>query len=175
MAEELEAVQDEVGSERAAIMAELTRARPRCCSPGPGRNGPAPLVLVHTSARCIAGTDYLIGAPPERLEAVVDQFDQLWGTDATAALLVPSRAGDGRFLRWFAKGQRASASPKVAQVFLRAMAEPDVRPALPLVQAPTLILHRRGFGLVPISQGQAPGRPSRGGNAGRASQGRTWT
>ena len=45
----------------------------------------------------------------------MDQFDQLWGTDAMAALLVPSRAGDGRFLRWFAKGSApapASRSPR---------------------------------------------------------------
>jgi class 3 adenylate cyclase len=34
------------------------------------------------------------------------------------------------------------------------MAEVDVRPVLPLVQAPTLILHRRGFELVPIAQGR---------------------
>jgi class 3 adenylate cyclase len=34
------------------------------------------------------------------------------------------------------------------------MAEVDVRPVLPLVQAPTLILHRRGFGLVPIEHGR---------------------
>jgi class 3 adenylate cyclase len=69
-------------------------------------------------------------------------------------MLVPSRAGDARFRRWFAKWQRASASPRVAQMLLRAMTEVDVRPVLPLVRAPTLILHRRGFGLVPIAHGR---------------------
>jgi class 3 adenylate cyclase len=39
-------------------------------------------------------------------------------------------------------------------VLLRAMLEVDVRPVLPLVQAPTLVLHRRGFGLVPIAHGR---------------------
>jgi class 3 adenylate cyclase len=34
------------------------------------------------------------------------------------------------------------------------MAEVDVRPILPLVQAPTLVLHRRGFELVPIANGR---------------------
>jgi hypothetical protein len=34
------------------------------------------------------------------------------------------------------------------------MAEVDVRPVLPLVQAPTLVLHRRDFRLVPIAQGR---------------------
>jgi class 3 adenylate cyclase len=109
---------------------------------------------VHTSARFAASSDYPIGIAAETVEAVVAQFDQLWGSDAMAAMLVPSRAGDERFLRWFAKWQRASVSPKVAQAFLRAMVEVDVRPVLPLVQAPTLILHRRGFGLVPIAHGR---------------------
>ena len=39
-------------------------------------------------------------------------------------------------------------------MFLRAMAEIDVRSVLPLVQAPALILHRREFGLVPLAHGR---------------------
>jgi hypothetical protein len=80
-----------------------------------------------------------------------------------AAMLAPSRAGDARFLRWFAKWQRASVSPRAAQAFLRAMAEVDVRPVLPLVQAPTLILHRRGS---PTSSARPSGPPGWGIGAG---------
>jgi pimeloyl-ACP methyl ester carboxylesterase len=76
------------------------------------------------------------------------------GVGSPAGALRFPRFGDARFLRWFAKWQRASARPKDAQLFLRAMAEVDVRPVLPLVQAPTLILHRRGFELVSIAQGR---------------------
>jgi class 3 adenylate cyclase len=103
-AEELEAVQDEVGCERAAIMAELDAGPTALLFAGTRPERTSALVLVHTSARFIAGSDYPIGVAPDRLEALVDQFDQLWGTEAMAALLVPSRAGDVRFLRWFAKG-----------------------------------------------------------------------
>jgi len=153
-AEELAAVLDEVGSERAAIMAELDAGPTALLFAGTRPERTSALVLVHTSAKFVAGRDYPIGVTAEALETVVTQFDQLWGSEAMAAVLVPSRAGDARFLRWFAKWQRASASPKVAQMFLRAMAEIDVRPVLPLVQAPTLILHRRRFSLVPISHGR---------------------
>jgi pimeloyl-ACP methyl ester carboxylesterase len=31
------------------------------------------------------------------------QFDQRWGTEAMAAMFAPSRAGDPRFCRWFAR------------------------------------------------------------------------
>jgi class 3 adenylate cyclase len=88
------------------------------------------------------------------LEGAVAEFDRLWGSDELAAMLVPSRAGDARFLRWFAKWQRASVGPRVAQLLLRAMLQADVRPVLPLIQAPTLVLHRRDFGLVPIAHGR---------------------
>jgi pimeloyl-ACP methyl ester carboxylesterase len=153
-AEELTAVLDEVGCERAAIMAELDAGPTALLFAGTRPERTSALVLVHTSARFVAGGDYPIGIAAEDVEALVARFDQLWGSDTMAAMLAPSRAGDARFLRWFAKWQRASVSPKGAQAFLRAMAEVDVRPVLPLVQAPTLILHRRGFGLVPIAHGR---------------------
>jgi class 3 adenylate cyclase len=153
-AEELAAVLDEVGCERAAIMAELDAGPTALLSAGARPERTSALVLVHTSARFASDRGYPIGIAAAGVEAIVDQFDRLWSSDDLAALLVPSRAGDARFRRWFAKWQRASVSPKVAQRFLRAMVEVDVRPVLPLVQAPTLVLHRRGFGLVPIEQGR---------------------
>jgi class 3 adenylate cyclase len=153
-AEELAAVLDEVGCERPAIMAQLDAGPTALLFATTRPERTSALVLVHTSARFAADSDYPIGGTPEEIEAALATFDRLWGTDAMAARLVPSRAGDPRFLRWFAKWQRASVSPKGAQAFLQAMAEVDVRPILPLVQVPTLILHRRGFDLVPIAQGR---------------------
>jgi class 3 adenylate cyclase len=151
-AEELAAVLDQVGSERAAILAELDAAAIFFAGTRPERT--SALVLVHTSARYVASRDYPIGIPAEAAEALLAEFDQLWGTEAMAAKFVPSRAGDARFGRWFAKVQRTSVSPRAAQRFVRAMVEVDVRPILPLVQAPTLILHRRDVQSPPVEQGR---------------------
>jgi class 3 adenylate cyclase len=71
-----------------------------------------------------------------------------------AAMIAPSRADDQRFCRWLARFQRTIASPRAIQAFLRASFEMDARPILPLIQAPTLVLHRRDFQLVPISHGR---------------------
>jgi class 3 adenylate cyclase len=101
----------------------------------------------------VASQDYPIGVPPEAAEALLAQFDQLWGTEAMAAMLVPSRAEDARFRRWFAKAQRTSLNPRAAQPYLRAMMDVDVRSILPLVQAPTLILHRRDVQSFSVEQG----------------------
>jgi class 3 adenylate cyclase len=151
-AEELDAVLDAVGSQQTAILAELDAAAIFFAGTRPERT--SALILVHTSAKYVASHDYPIGVPPKDAEALLAQFDQLWGTDAMAAMYVPSRAGDARFRRWFAKMQRTSVSPRAAQPYVRAMLEVDVRPILPLVQAPTLILHRRDVQSLPVEQGR---------------------
>jgi class 3 adenylate cyclase len=150
--EELAAVLDAVGSQRTAILAELDAAAIFFAGTRPQRT--SALILVHTSAKGLASQDYPIGVPAEVAEALLAQFDQLWGTEAMAARLVPSRAEDARFRRWFAKAQRTSLSPRAAQPYVRAMLEVDVRPILPLVQAPTLILHRRDVQSFSVEQGR---------------------
>ena len=55
------------------------------------------LILANATARYLAADDYPIGVPPEVAEALLAQFDQLWGTEAMAAMLAPSRAGDAAF------------------------------------------------------------------------------
>jgi class 3 adenylate cyclase len=151
-AEELAAVLDAIGSQRTAILAELDAAAIFFAGTRPERT--SALILVHTSAKGVASPDYPIGVPPEAAEALLAQFDQLWGTEALAAMLVPSRAEDARFRRWFAKAQRTSLNPRAAQPYLRAMMDVDVRSILPLVQAPTLILHRRDVQSFSVEQGR---------------------
>jgi len=153
-AEELAAVLDEVGSDQAAIMAEVD-AGPTAilfAATRPERTGA--LILAQTTAKFVATDDYPIGVSAEVTEALLAQIDQLWGTEAAAAMVAPSRAGDARFRRWFAKMQRAGASPRAAQAFLRALVEVDVRPALPLIQAPTLVLHRRDAQPITVDHGR---------------------
>jgi class 3 adenylate cyclase len=151
-AEELAAVLDAVGSQRTAILAELDAAAIFFAGTRPERT--SALILVHTSAKGVASQDYPIGVPPEAAEALLTQFYQLWGTEAMATRLVPSRAEDARFRRWFAKAQRTSLNPRAAQPYLRAMMDVDVRTILPLVQAPTLILHRRDVQSFSVEEGR---------------------
>ena len=110
----------------------------RSSSPAPDPSAPALSSSCIPRPRC--GQPRLPDrGSPEAAEALLTQFDQLWGTEAMAAMLVPSRAEDARFRRWFAKAQRTSLNPRAAQPYLRAMMDVDVRSILPLVQAPTLI------------------------------------
>ncbi|MET0229030.1 MAG: adenylate/guanylate cyclase domain-containing protein [Actinomycetes bacterium] len=154
-ADEVTAVMDAVGSRRAALMATTAEAGPMAlffAATRPERT--SALVLGNASARYLADDDYPIGFEPEYVEAQISGVEESWGTAARLDEGIPSRAGDERFRRWMAKVQRSIASPRTVHVFLRAMFEVDVRSLLPLVQAPTLVLHRRDFRLLPIEHGR---------------------
>jgi class 3 adenylate cyclase len=153
-AEELGAVLDAVGCERAAILAEMDGGSLALFFAGARPDRTSALILANTAAKYVAADDYPIGISAEVGEAILAQFDQGWGTDALLGVLLPSRVGDERFRHWYMKMQRALASPKAAQSFLRTMLEVDVRTVLPLVHAPTLILHRREVQFLPIDHGR---------------------
>jgi class 3 adenylate cyclase len=151
--EDLVAVLDEVGSEQAAIMAQLDASPMAIFFAGTRPERTSALILANASAKYTATDDYPIGVPPDVAEALVAQLDQLWGTEAMV-LQVPSRAGDERFRRWIAKAQRTVGSPRVVQAYMRAMFEVDARPILPLIHAPTLVLHRSNVQFIPVQHGR---------------------
>jgi class 3 adenylate cyclase len=114
----------------------------------------AALILADATARYVVADDYPVGVQPEAAEAMIARAEELWGTEAFAGLSAPSRTGDERFLRWSARLERAIASPRMVRALLGAMLEVDVRPLLPLIQAPTLVLAHREFEQVPVEHGR---------------------
>jgi class 3 adenylate cyclase len=153
-AEELATVLDEVGSEQAALLVGSDAGPMAMYFAATKPERTSALILFNTTAKYVAADDYPIGIPHEVAEVLLGQFDQLWGTEAMARLTVPSRADDERFGRWLAKAARSAASPRAAQAFMRALFEIDARPLLPLIHAPTLVLHRTEVPLVPIEHGR---------------------
>jgi class 3 adenylate cyclase len=154
-ADEVTAVMDAVGSRQAALMATTAEAGPMAlffAATRPQRT--SALIVGNASARYVAADDYPIGIPVEQAEAIIARVEDTWGTGDRVAEGIPSRAGDERFRRWMARIQRSIASPKTVHTFLRALFQVDVRPLLPLIQAPTLVLHRRDFPLLPIEHGR---------------------
>jgi class 3 adenylate cyclase len=151
-AEELDAVLDEVRSERTAIIAHLDAGAMALIYAATRPERTSALVLVNTSAKWTAADDYPMGIPFEVAEQIHEQVYQLWGTEELLGTWAPSRFGDERFRRWATKYTRAIASPRTIQAFNKAIRETDMRPVLPLVQAPTLVLARRDFAMMPIEQ-----------------------
>ena len=69
-------------------------------------------------------------------------------------LLAPSLAGDERFREFWARFERAAASPGAFAALMRMNAEIDVRHVLPTIRIPTLVLHRAGDTAVNVDQGR---------------------
>ena len=153
-AQDLAAVLDEVGSEQAALLTQVDAGPMAMFFAGTKPERTRALILANATARYLATDDYPIGVPVEVAEAVLAQVDQLWGTEAMVTMQAPSRAGDTRFRRWLARFQRTNASPRAVLAFLRASFEMDASSILPLIQAPTLVLHRRDCQLVPVTHGR---------------------
>jgi class 3 adenylate cyclase len=154
-AEELDAVMDAAGSGRAALLANGPEAGPMALFfAGTRPERTSALILTDATARYLVADDYPIGFPSEEVEAMIGRAAELWGTEAYTEAYAPSHADDRRFRRWSARLQRAIASPQVVRAHLRAMLEVDVRPLLPLIQVPTLVLHHRDFQLVPAAHGR---------------------
>jgi len=70
-----------------------------------------------------------------------------------AAVVFPS--GPTELQGWFSESLRRCLSPEIAAKCIEFYATVDVRPLLPRVKAPTLILHRRGNRDAPISAAMA--------------------
>ena len=154
-AEELVAVMDAAGSGRTALLATGPEAGPMAlffAATKPQRTGA--LILGDATARYLVAEDYPIGFRAEAAEAMVARAEERWGSEAHAVVGTPSRAHDERFLRWSARLQRVIASPRVVGAYLRALLEVDARSILPLIQAPTLVLHHRDFLQVPVEHGR---------------------
>ncbi len=154
-AEELVAVLDAAGVERAALLTAGPEAGPMALFfAGTRPDRTSALIIADATARYLAADDYPIGVPPDIAETVVARAEELWGTETNLRTSAPARARDERFLRWSARLQRAIASPGVVRAYLRALLEVDVRSILPLIQAPTLVLHHTGFQQLPIAHGR---------------------
>jgi class 3 adenylate cyclase len=112
------------------------------------------LVLVNTFARMAAAPDYPAGVPGTVLDMWLTNTDNQWGGDPGFEVNAPSVAGDRELGAAFTRYLRLSASPGVARDTRQVLHTLDVRDILPAVQAPTLVIHRRGDRMIHLDAGR---------------------
>jgi class 3 adenylate cyclase/pimeloyl-ACP methyl ester carboxylesterase len=110
------------------------------------------LVFAGTTARLLWAKDYPQGHDAKAAKQLLDTMASKWGTEEFAALWVPSQADNPAVMRWYAKLQRAIASPRQVIQNLTESQMIDARDALPGVQVPTLVLGRRDARMFPAAQ-----------------------
>jgi class 3 adenylate cyclase len=112
------------------------------------------LVLFNSYAHYVREDDYPWGVPARYLDRVAAAARQTWGTGAAMELLAPSRVADDRFRAWFARSARFAGGPDLMADIARADFQYDVRPLLPSVSVPTLVLHREENRLIRLGAGR---------------------
>jgi class 3 adenylate cyclase len=137
------AVMDAVGSRQAALYGSGDGGQVALLFAAMHPTRVTALVLNYTSARVLRAPDYPFGLDPVEAEQFAlltrsrwGDVDEPWGYE----WLAPSRVEDPAFRRVLARVEQESASRAGAAAAVAGRAEVDLRAALPLVQAPTLVL-----------------------------------
>jgi class 3 adenylate cyclase/esterase/lipase len=90
----------------------------------------------------------------EMFEGWIRMVEEEWGAPLALELFAPSVAQDKRFREWWARLLRLAASPATAVQLLRILDDVDVRPVLPTIRVPTLVLHASGDRIVNVENGR---------------------
>ena len=143
--DDMRAVMDAVGSERAAVLGHSEGATMCALFAATYPQRTRALVMLGGSARTRWAPDYAVGAIDEALEELERSILEDWGVDAMRPLLqrlAPSIADDEEQIRAYARAASRAASPAAAASLTRMTAMNDIRNVLPAIRVPTLVLHR---------------------------------
>jgi class 3 adenylate cyclase len=145
-ADDLRAVLDAVGSERAVLYGESEGGTLAAFFAATHPDRVSALVLYGSQARYAWAPDYSMGMTQEEFLADQRSIASAWGTIELAREWAereaPSLAHDEAYLRWAAKTFRYGASPAAALAFNEIRYGTDIRSILGSVQAPTLVMWR---------------------------------
>ncbi len=147
--DDLRAVMDAVGTERAALL-------------GVSEGGPLTALFAAThpdrcSAMVLYGTFARFSSwipTAERLQAMLDYIDRDWGSGEIARRFAPSRQDDPTFRQWMGRFERLGASPAAVMALMRMNSQIDITEVLPSIRVPTLIVHRTGDLVVSVEGGR---------------------
>jgi pimeloyl-ACP methyl ester carboxylesterase/DNA-binding winged helix-turn-helix (wHTH) protein len=113
------------------------------------------LALVGAFARMAAAPDHPDGWSEAQIATLRSYVQRGWGSGATIRALVPERHLTDAMDAWAARAEEEGASPGAALDLLEMNLDIDVRPLLPRVRAPTVVLHAAGDRVVRVGNGRA--------------------
>src|SRR5262245_10107823 len=149
--DDLRAVMDAAGSERAAVFGVVEGAPMSALFAASYPDRTAALVLRSGFARTLWAPDYPWGRTEDQYRADVESERRIYGSRSEAEAFVREQANWGEgdipsivdYFRW-------SASPGTLDALARMNREIDIRHVLPAIRVPTLLLHGTEDRIVPV-------------------------
>lgn len=141
--DDVRAVMDAAGSDKATLFGHSEGGNMATLFAATYPERTEGLILASTYAKRIWSEDYPWAPKPADRSAEIREMEETWGQpSALPPYTLGDRASDTSFREWVARYFRMSASPKAAAQLLEMNTQMDTRAALPLVQAPALLIYR---------------------------------
>ena len=153
--DDVRAVLDQVGSERAALFGALDGGYMSMAFAATYPERTLALILLGAAAKTRRSSDYPWGVPEDWIDQDMTKMEAGWGLEYARQIvqeLDPSVGADERFIEWYARYLRRGASPGGALALTRMWNETDMRAVLPAIHVPTLIIGRPDAGLFQRAQ-----------------------
>ena len=152
--DDIAAVMDATDTDRAALMGVSEGAAMALMFAASHPERCSHLAIWCGYARLTEAPDYPQGISPSTLDDWGEVLWRDWGGPIALSVFAPSRSDDPAVRTWWAHLLRSGTSPRSAAELMALYKELDVRHALPLINAPTLVLHRTGDRAIPIAIGR---------------------
>ena len=142
--DDVRAIMDDFGSKRAALLGCSEGAPISVMFAATYPERVSHLILFGGFARFTAAPGYPYIRTEEELTRRVEAMVKHWGTGSLAIRsFLPSQAGRPEMIELFGKLERLTFSPGALKAVYQQNSLIDIRPILPTVRVPTLVLHRK--------------------------------
>jgi class 3 adenylate cyclase len=143
--DDVRAVMDAAGVERAVLFGWTDAATMLALFAGTHPTRVQALIVGEATVKLIGDGKQPWGMRAEVVAATAAATQpDAWGQGRMLSFIDPSARESGRVAAWWRRYERLSCTPRAAATMMNVISQVDVRPLLPSVQAPTLVLHRVG-------------------------------
>ena len=140
--DDLRAVLDDIGSEKAAIVTAMAGGFLACVFAATYPDRVSALVLIDGFARLTRAEEYPWGLTADQARDLIQAFESAWGTGMMLDLFDPDDADDVALRESWGRYERHSVSPGTAASMVAMINATDIRGILPAIRVPTLVVAR---------------------------------
>ena len=140
--DDLRAVLDDIGSEKAAIVTAMAGGFMACVFAATYPDRVRALVIIDGFARLTRADDYPWGLTAGQARDLMESFESAWGTGIMLDLFDPDDADDVALRESWGRYERHSVSPGTSGAMVDMINATDIRGILPAIRVPTLVVAR---------------------------------